>query len=188
MSDIPSRSNVPVPDPSLLTSVALDREIGRLKELVQAQIARIEDRLDDYQESHAKAHAHRIKEVESEVRHLTELMAERFAGIAAQMVERDARVADAAQAGKDAITAALTAQKEMADKAEAAFTKQIDSIQSQIGVLDQARQEQIRSIEKRVDAEEGSRGGLNMAITRSMAAITIIIAAAAVFAAVFVTR
>lgn len=179
-------SNIPVPDPTLLTTESIRAEIAHLKELLKVEIAGIEDRLDVYQEAHATQHASRYSEVTAEIRHLTELMAERFAGIAAQMVERDARVSDAAQAGKDAITAALTAQKEMANKAEAAFTKQIDSIQAQIGVLDQARQEQIRSIEKRVDAGEGTDKGLTTAVNRTLSAGALIIAAVAVVVSIFV--
>jgi hypothetical protein len=179
--------STPRQDPTALTTDALDREIGRLKELLQVQITGIEDRLDDYQETHAATHASRIKEIQSEVRHLTELMAERFKGIADTMVERDARVADTALAGKEAIDAALTSQKEMATKAETAFTKQIDGIEAKITVLDQARQEQIRAIEKRVDASEGTSVGLNTALSRTIAITSVLVAIIAIAVSVIIT-
>lgn len=168
-------SNIPIPDPSTLTYRLINDSVAHLKELLLAEITRVEERLDAYQESHTEVHAHRIAEVQAEIRQITELTAERFKGISDTGVERDARLKDAAQYNKDAINAALTAQKEMQEKTEKGFTKQIDSLGDQVRTMDKARDEQIRALERQVEASGGTSSGLNTAVNRVLSGSAVLI-------------
>lgn len=104
------QSSVPVPDPTLLTTQALMREIAGLKELVFS-------RLDSSDQ----------------------LTQERFRGVERQFSERDTRTTQSEVASKEAIAAALQAAKEAVgeqaknftlsiDKSETATVKQIDAV------------------------------------------------------------
>lgn len=124
---------VPVPDPTVLTTQALYREIAALRELMQTQLEALKLRLDhcDNQiEQHGGeigvAATHLRNFLEEKIAKLDAVCSEKFTGVAAQFSERDTRTDQRAGDTKLAVDAAFAAAKEATAKIEAGFTKQID--------------------------------------------------------------
>jgi hypothetical protein len=101
---------VPVPDPTLLTTQALLREVASLKELMEVRIS-----------ANAALYDQKIAEEGA-------ISREKFAAVAAQFSERDTRTDQRAGDTKLAVDAAFAAAKEATAKIEAGFTKQIDGM------------------------------------------------------------
>jgi hypothetical protein len=120
-----------------------------------------------------RLHAEIIDRVPAErdlaIKHLEELHDEKFGSIALQFAERDVRSEQASEGAKQALDAALFAQKELvaqqneansaAAKAEASFTKQIDQIGTIIQTLEKALDARITELKERIDRGEGSTAG-----------------------------
>lgn len=177
--DQSQRSNIPIPDPSLLTTEALQREVARLEQLFAVQLRALRADLETFKQDHEQRH---IDFVNNSVQHLRELAEEKFRSVEAQfdaiqrqLNERDTRFRQGAEAADAAIKAAFAASKEAVAKSEAATTKQIDGLNAVIATSDAARQEQIRAIEKRVDRDEGKGAGLSQAWGIVIAAVTVLI-------------
>jgi hypothetical protein len=100
----------PDPDPTLLTTQALLREIASIKELFDA----------------------RLKSIDEKVAHLKELEQKDINMIEIQFRERDTRTEQTAKGNKEAIDAAFAAAKEGVGKQEVLFTKQIDAMNDKI--------------------------------------------------------
>ena len=120
----------PVPDPTVLTTAALLREIASLKELLQLQITA-----------------------------LTSVNNEKFSNIDTRFADLDRLRTQTAITNRDAIDAALQAQKESTAKTEAAFTKQIDQIQVLISAISRAADEKVDDVKTRIDLSEGRSKG-----------------------------
>jgi len=176
----------PVPDPTLLTTEALVREVGHLRELLTARLDGLEDRLDSYQEAHAEKHRSRASEVEKEVQHLTELVAERFAGIQAQLLERESRYEESNRSSKEAVSTALAAQKEAAAKAEVATKEQLASLKSETGTVVTSLEGRITNVKELLTTARGRDAGLETALSRTFTIVSIVVAVVAVAAAVIV--
>jgi hypothetical protein len=108
-----------------------------------------------------------IKVAVDNLQHLHE---ERFNAIQQQFTERDTRGDQEKKASKEALDAALLAQKESvsqqndanttaATKTESNFTKQIDLVGTQITALDKSLTDRITELKERVDRGEGSNAG-----------------------------
>jgi hypothetical protein len=135
---------VPIPDPTVLTTQALLREVAALKELVEIRFASSDDKIKHIEDTMRG----RTVEISASTIHLRELMQERvatsvadlngkldklyaemlekFGSVAAQFSERDTRTDQRAGDTKLAVDAAFAA-------AEAGFTKQIDAM---ISIID----------------------------------------------------
>jgi phage-related protein len=148
-------SNIPNPDPSLLTTAQLLRELTNLRELVDARIGPIVNRLDAMDSS-----------VNDKVTHLRELHEEKLQSIDTQFRERDVRTDQAAASTKIAVDAALQAAKEAVGeqnkssalaiaKSETATTKQIDQLQTLIQTNSDATNDKINDIKARLDRGDG---------------------------------
>jgi predicted phage tail protein len=191
------RGALPVPDPTLLTTEALLRESAHLRDtaksladLANARVDALEERLDAYGKFHEAKHRDRAAEVEKATQHLTELAAERFAGIAdrlegiqLQLIERDARVTESSQASKDAIAAALAAQKEAVAKSEEATKEQITSIKTENATTVSSLESKIENVkdliavvERQVGQQTGRGAGLDLALTRTLALAGVLVA------------
>ena len=122
-----------------------------------------------------RLHAEIIDRVPAErdmaIKHLEELHDEKFGSIALQFAERDVRSEQASEGAKQALDAALLAQKELvaqqneansaaAAKAEASFMKQIDQIGTIIQTLERALDARITELKERIDRREGSTVGV----------------------------
>jgi hypothetical protein len=126
---------------------------------------------------------------------LRQLHEERFNAIQQQFNERDTRGDQEKKASKEALDAALLAQKESvaqqndanttaATKTETNFTKQIDLVGTQITALDKSLTDRISELKERIDRGEGNNAG--SADTRNDQRLNIsqVIAAIATIAAV----
>jgi len=152
------RSIVPQPDPTILTTQALEREIANLQRL-------IETRLDGNDKS-TDLRIGEIAKIPADtarlIAHLRGLMETRFNSIALQFAERDIRVETSARAGKEALDAALLAAKELvgttntanaiaALKSEEAVAKQIESLVAQGRATAEATDARIADLKERFD-------------------------------------
>jgi hypothetical protein len=134
-------------------------------------------------------------DIATAVDNLKYLHEERFNAIQQQFVERDTRGDQEKKASKEALDAALLAQKESvsqqndanttaATKTETNFTKQIDLVGTQITALDKSLTDRISELKERIDRGEGQ--GQGSATTRSDQRLNMsqVIAAIATLAAV----
>lgn len=170
----------PDPDPTLLTTENLRREIANLKEL-------LETRLDSG--AVVIKGLHELVIVELQV--LSNVTEQRFESIATQFAERDKRTEQLSLADKTAIAAALQAQKEAAGatnesnsvalaKMENNFTKLIDQGQTLLQSVAKNMDDKINDIKSRIDTGEGQSRGVGL----SAGVIVQIIASAAAVVAV----
>jgi hypothetical protein len=129
------------------------------------------------------------------VDNLQHLHEERFSAIAQQFLERDIRSEQDKKSSKDALDAALLAQKESvsqqndanttkADKTEASFTKQIDQVGNLITALDKSWQDRFTELKERIDRGEGQGQGAAGERGEQRLNISQVIAAIATLAAV----
>ncbi len=172
---------MPVPDPTRLTTEQLRREVATLREIIETRLDGM-DRATEVANSQAavlRAQIEQIRgrlrdETATEVGQLRELLEARLDGtdraIALQFAERDVRSEQAAMGSRQALEAALLAQKELvtqqndansiaAAKAEASFTKQIDQIGTIIQTMEKATDARITELKERIDRGEGSSAG-----------------------------
>lgn len=158
--------NIPMPDPSVLTTEQLLREIANLKEILEARFKSMDKATELTHEI-----ATRIPEdTRIKISHLKALQDEKFSSIDKQFEERDIRTDQASRAGSEALAAALQAAKELvgaqgeasaaaAVKSETSFTKQIDQIGTIISTLEKALDGRITELKERIDRGEGTTVG-----------------------------
>ena len=199
-------ANVPIPDPSLLTTQQLREGLETLKELIGTRLDAMDEatdlRLDQFRAMPAEMDAkidhmrdvtrERFALEDEKVARLLDLHETKFAGIALQFHERDTRTDQTAATSKQALDAALLAAKELvgqqneanaaaATKAELSTIKQIDQIVVLIGTIEKALGAQIIEIKERIDRNEGgAAGGRDVTETRradSSLIISIVVAA-----------
>ena len=126
---------------------------------------------------------------------LQKLHEERFAAIGQQFTERDIRADQDKRASKDALDAALLAQKEAvaqqndanttaATKSETSFTKQIDQIGTLIATLEKSLTDRITELKERIDRGEGTTTGAAGAHTEQRLNLSQLVAVLAIFATV----
>ena len=169
------RSNVPIPDPSIMTTAALEREVGHLRELIGGKVDDLEKELNRFKESHANRHA---DAVDKAIEHLEEVCGVKFEAIQMQFRERDARVEQASSALQTAVEAALLSAKEAVEKSERGFEKELDAIKLLITNQGKAQDQQIRDLKDRQSGAEGKGVGLNQAWLVGVAALGILISIA----------
>lgn len=172
--------NVPVPDPSLLTTQQQREGLDNLKEIIGTRLNAMDEATLLRLEMYGKLPA----EIDAKIQHLNEVTIERFnlegekfKGIAQQFLERDVRTTQASGAADDALKAALQAAKELvgaqgeasaaaAVKSETSFTKQIDQIGTIIQTLEKALDARITELKERIDRGEGTVTG-NKEVTQN---------------------
>ena len=114
-------------------------------------------------------------DIQVAVDNLQHLHEERFNAIQQQFTERDTRGEQDKKSSKEALDAALLAQKESvsqqndanttaATKTETNFTKQIDLVGTQIIALDKSLADRISELKERIDRGEGQGQGQDRAI------------------------
>jgi hypothetical protein len=128
----------PVPDPTLLTTQQLLREVATSREIIETRL----DAMDKAIELLQRGADRSPSVIDVTVRQLQALHEEKFRSIALQFIERDTRIEQTSRDSKVAVDAALQAAKEAVgeqnksfalaiSKNEAGTIKQIE----QIGVL-----------------------------------------------------
>jgi hypothetical protein len=152
----------PIPDPTLLTTQQLEREIAHLKELFASRLAEMDKAVQLLQMSANRSPT--INEVFLQHE-------ERFKSIVTQFAERDTRAAESIAQSKTAVDAALQAAKEAFGqsqqasdrsiaKSEASITKQIDQIGEIMAQGTKASDEKIDDLKERLASLDGRRGGV----------------------------
>src|SRR5271163_46358 len=99
----------PVPDPTLLTTQQLLRELSTLRELIFTRL----DAMDRATSLLSETVNRTPTVVQTEISHVRELTGERFTAIDQQFRERDIRTEKADKASKEALDAALLSAKEL---------------------------------------------------------------------------
>jgi hypothetical protein len=172
-----ARDWTPRPDPTLLTTQQLLRELSSLREIFETRL----NGMDRAAEVLAATVNRTPTAIQMAVTGMREVYDERFASmarlsderlksIALQFAERDVRSEQAATAGASALAAALQAAKEAvfeqalaagkaAEKTELSFTKQIDQIQLQIKTIGDGFSDRIGELKERIDRGEGADAG-----------------------------
>lgn len=172
-----TQGSVPVPDPTVLTTAALLREIANTRELLDTRTASVRETLETriagmdkaivlLQQSSDKMPAF----IRGEVTQLQSLHEEKFSSIQMQFKERDTRTEQTSRDNKVAVDAALQAAKEMVGeqnksnllanaKQEAAFTKQIDQIGTLLQTMTKSFDDKIGDMKDRLTSIEGRSSG-----------------------------
>jgi phage-related protein len=174
----------PRPDPTLLTTQQLLRELASLREIFEARLNAMDRAANVLSETVNRTptaiqtaianlkevYDERFNSVQTQLADRTETIDERFVSIAKQFSERDVRTEQAATASASALAAALQAAKEAvfeqaqaaakaAEKTELSFTKQIDQIQLQIKTIGDGFSDRIAELKERIDRGEGTTVG-----------------------------
>ena len=162
--DAPNRSSdsFPRPDPTVLTTQQLLRELGSVREIIEARLNGMDKAIVLIQ--HAVDKTPTISEIYAEVK-------EKFAGIQIQFRERDTRTEQTSRDSKVAVDAALQAAKELGNeqnkssaqaiqKSEASTTKQIDQQGEMIRQMEKTFEGKINDLKEVISVMEGHSKGL----------------------------
>ena len=174
---------VPVPDPTVLTTAALLREIASLREILEQRMNGIDQRIAQIRAEFD----HLPSEARALVKHLVDLHDEKFRSIQVQFTERDTRTEQTSRDSKVAVDAALQAAKEAVEKqnqssalaiakSEASTVKQIDAIGAQMLDMRKALDDKSDDLKERVNRLEGVAVGGKGIKDESRANISLIVA------------
>ena len=123
--------SVPVPDPTKLTTDAVALAKQEIKDFFDVQIAGLVK-----EETRMRAIIDEIPTLtDDKLRHLRELLEEKFVGVKTEFTMRDIALAAAFKAAEAAVKSQNESNTLAIDKAGAAFTKQIDSLDEKIDDL-----------------------------------------------------
>jgi hypothetical protein len=161
MSAVSERTLLPNPDPTVLTTQQLQREILSVREILEARLNGMDKALTLLQASVDKSPT--IAEINAK-------FTEKFESIQTQFKERDTRTEQTAKDSKVAVDAALQAAKEAVGeqnkssalaiaKSETSTTKQIDGIVSLIASGTKAQDDKLGDVKDRLGAIENRRKG-----------------------------
>jgi len=152
----PGRGNwVPSPDPTILTTEALLREIANLKQVLTTRM----DAMDEATDLRLHELLAIPAETEKLITHLRDLMDEKFKSVQLQFAERDVRTESDKRAAKEALDAALLAAKELVGVTSDNTTKQIDQIATSTLTQNQATDARITELKERIDRGGGGIEG-----------------------------
>ena len=157
------RGSTPVPDPTALTTQALQREIAALKESILADLAGTRDLVTRLTKQVDDVPAR----VDEKVAHLRDLHDEKFSSVDKQFVQRDVAVAAALQAAEKAVGAQNTSNTLAISKSEATTAKQIDELGKLVATMSGTLDGKISDVKERVGAIENKGLGSqeNRAVT-----------------------
>jgi DNA anti-recombination protein RmuC len=163
--DAPNRGSdsFPRPDPTVLTTQQLLRELGSVQKILEARLDGMDKAIVLIQ--HAVDKTPTISEIYAEVK-------EKFSGIQTQFRERDARTEQTSRDSKVAVDAALQAAKELGNeqnassaqaiqKSEAATTKQIDQLGEMIRQMEKTFEGKINDMKENLSGMKGHSQGLD---------------------------
>lgn len=170
-----NEGRLPIPDPTPMTTAALDRALSSLREILETNIEGVEQLLKTRLDGMDKAvdllqdrASLQPGAVDAKILNLRTLHEEKFDSVQKQFTERDTRTDQQASSTKLAVDAALQAVKEAgakqqdsSDKAiaksEAATTKQIDAIVDRIAANTKASDDKINDLKERISLMIGKQ-------------------------------
>jgi hypothetical protein len=136
----------PVPDPTELTTEALQREISALKEIVMREITHVDN-----------LSAEKFKGVQDKFDSIDDKFDDVAHRTAEQKVDTKNALDAALQAAKDAVALQTAASDKAIAKSETATTKQIDALAVLVDKSDERRGDEITDLKNRIVALETSR-------------------------------
>jgi ElaB/YqjD/DUF883 family membrane-anchored ribosome-binding protein len=158
---------IPNPDPSQITSMAIDRAVENSTRVVGVRLDGMQKAVDVFQADLTRVPTTLDRAVgglrellESQIEVLSSITTERFKGVAAQFDERDTRTDQRAGDTKLAVDAAFAAAKEATGKIEAGFTKSIDNLQELMNTNAKASDDKISDLKDRITAIESRTQGI----------------------------
>jgi hypothetical protein len=177
----------PIPDPTVLTTQQLLRELAALKEVINT-------RMDGYDRAIELLQA--FADRQPTIAEVVAQFLEKFRGIETQFKERDLRTEQTAKESKVAVDAAFSAQKEAVSeqnksgaaaiaKSEAATTKQLDAITLLLQANKQAADEKIDDIKSRLTSIEGRGQAYSQGFGWIVSAVGVVSAVVGAIVAVF---
>jgi hypothetical protein len=158
LNDPKNGTRTPVPDPTILTTQQLIREVDSAREILETRFNGMDKAIELLQKATDKTPC----TIKDAVDRLQELHQEKFDSIATQFVERDTRTESTARDSKIAIDAALQAAKEAVGKTEISFTKQIDAIGFNLQTMVKAIDDKFDDMKGRLTLIEGQAKGVGM--------------------------
>ena len=196
-------SNIPLPDPSVMTTDQLRREVGALRDTIETRLTAMDKATALLNDNITRVPT----DTDKQITRLRELHDEKFAGandarramamgIDKQFSERDIRSAASEDAAKVAVNAALQAQKEAAAaqnssntaaiaKSEVATTKQIDSILALLASNNSALNDKMAAVNQRLDRGDGVHTGQTGNVTSILAIVAVMASVLGVGIALF---
>lgn len=163
----------PIPDPTILTTQALEKSLAALKELLQTRLASMDEATRILQ-----ARADKVpSDVDVAVINLKNLHSEKFASIEKQFEERDVRTKQLADASTTAINAALQAAEKAVANQNISNEKAIIKSESTTSKLLELLAAQISDVKERLGAVENKSLGQTDARTTQQADNGMLIAA-----------
>jgi hypothetical protein len=142
----------PIPDPTTLTTAALEREIFHLRELLEANIAQVSKHLDT-------ADAQLLALLTSQIVDLRRLVEESDLRYQ-QRYDAQTKALDAARVAADlAVQAALVAAEKAVSKAEVAAEKRFDVVSEKVDDVKNSTSAQIAAIQSQLATMAGRGAG-----------------------------
>jgi len=179
----------PVPDPTKLTTDAVNlattqmrRELETQREIIEARILASENQAELQLEGLRAVRP----EIERQISQLKELHDEKFAGIEQRFHDRDARARDVAIAGKEALVAAFESAKELSALVAEQFKSEITSLKQAADERAKSQDIQFQTLKERIDRGEGQGQGATGQRGESRANTGNYLAAAAVVVSILV--
>jgi hypothetical protein len=167
-------NNLPVPDPTILTTQALEREVENLREMVEREVAGLKELVFDRLKGQGL------------------LCDEKFRAIGDQFTFVESLRLEQKKDTKDAVDAALTAQKEAVSKSETGmtgrleqlsvtFTTTVESLRREMGDM----KDRIIEVDRKAEASAQQKIGAKEDRTGLYAGIaTIVVILSVVFAVI----
>lgn len=155
---------VPIPDPTALTLTLVEKESQVLRDLFRAEIATAVGTSSARMDAQDNARASLRRDIEAAFTHADTQVANMMRLYDIRFSEKEQRLSDMGTANKDAIEAAFAAAKEavlqqnhttnlMMLKNEGMFSKQIDSLGSEIRTTTGALSDKIEEVKKQMSAQ-----------------------------------
>jgi len=173
---------LPVPDPTLLTTQQLLREINGLREVIQTRLDGMDKAIELLQATSDRFPAR----IDEKILSLARVHEEKFDSIRQQFIERDVRTEQTARDSKVAVDAALQAAKEAVGeqnkssalsiaKSETATMKQIDQLGVLVQTATRALEDKIGDIKDRLTRIEGKGEGQTVQTHSSQASVHLVL-------------
>lgn len=176
----PQRSNIPVPDPTVLTTIQTDQKIASLREIIETRMDGADKALVLLQKNHDTIPVMMEKQAEQR----DKLNNEKFSGIQRQIDQIGILAKAIEEANKIAIGAALAAQKEAVSIQNANINQAVSKLEGTMAEQSKSNQAitntkidsltaNVNTINGRLDKTEGKTTGFsaNMAMGVSIVAL-----------------
>ena len=147
-----SASLVPIPDPSILTTAALEREINHLRELMESQVGQVSAHVDAADAQVDMRFGIQIEDLHRQLAEADLRYQQRY--------DAQTKALDAARVAADlAVQAALVAAEKAVSKAEVAAEKRFDVVSEKVDDVKKTTYEQIAAIQAQLASMAGRGAG-----------------------------